>query len=312
MGPLGDCPRHPGRPALTTCTRCERGICEEDLVEAPVGYQCTDCARSGPPSHRFGAAPPPAVITQGALGLIALVAVLEALGVLDLRTFALVPVLVGLGEPWRLVTGALLHVGIVHLAFNALLLWNLGIGLEQRVGRPAFLGVLASGVAGGSLGVVLLAWLTAATPLRSFPVLGAMLATSPTSLTVGFSGAVFGLMGAVLGVLQSDRIDPRTTVIGSQIGGLVVLNLVLTFLVPAISVGGHVGGLAAGWVAGRALGPDGRGSRRSGPADGSPAALRRRVGSRGRTTATAPLVLSGALFAAAIGIARRLASLLIG
>lgn len=231
------------------CVRCERWVCLEDLVDAPVGFQCVDCARSAPPTRRLGdTAPTP--VTRTLVGTIAAVAVLELTGAVDLRAFGLVPLLVGAGEWWRLVTSALLHAGLVHLAFNGLLLWRLGEVLEGRVGGTGLLGLAASGMAGGSLGVVGLAWATGVTGIAQVPVLGAVLATDPRSITVGASGAVFGLMGATLVLIRRQGIDPWSTDLGSMVGSLVLLNLVLTVVVPVISVGGHVGGLLGGALAG--------------------------------------------------------------
>jgi len=291
MDPLGDCPRHPGRPSLTVCSRCGRGICaDEPLVDAPVGYQCTDCTRSAPPARRLMDGPPPAVATRAMVGALVAVALLEAAGLIDVRTYGLVPLLVGIGQWWRLVTSALMHAGVAHLAFNALLLWHLGTAVEAMVGRARLVGLTVSGLAGGSLGVVVMAWLTAMTRIGTVPLLGPLLATDPRSLTVGASGAVFGLMGAVLGVMRAEGTDPRTTPLGSMVGSLVAINLVLTFLIPFISIGGHVGGLAAGWVAGRLVAGGGRGRT-----TGTPRSRHR--------TALLPILLAGALLVAATALA---------
>ncbi len=244
------CARHPDREAVTVCARCGRAICMDDLVEAPVGYQCVDCARGAPPVRRLGDPEPTPATTRALVGAIVVVAALEAIGAVDLRTFALVPLLVGAGEWWRLATSALLHAGIVHLGFNGILLWRLGSILERRVGGISFAGIAASGMVGGSLGVIGLAWLSVTTPLAGVPVLGVILATDPRSFTVGASGAVFGLMGAILVLIRREGIDPWSTDLGSMVGSLVLLNLVLTFLIPVISVGGHVGGLLGGMLAG--------------------------------------------------------------
>ena len=96
------------------------------------------------------------------------------------------------------------------------------------MGRARFLGVYAAGLAGGSAGVLLLSW---------------------DAPTLGASGAVFGLMGAAMVLLRRRGINPWQTSIGS----LVLLNLVITFLIPQVSVGGHVGGLAGGALAAAGL-----------------------------------------------------------
>ncbi|MGA1774771.1 MAG: rhomboid family intramembrane serine protease [Nitriliruptoraceae bacterium] len=278
------CARHPGRPAVTVCARCGAPTCADELVEAPVGYQCGACVAEAVPTRRLadGAATP---ATRGLVAAIVGVALLTLFGAVGTRAFALIPVLVA-SEPWRLVTSAFLHAGLLHLGFNALLLWQLGQVLEPRVGTRGMLGLTAAGMAGGGLGVMVMAWLTVATPLLDVPVLGRALATGPATATVGASGAVFGLMGAVLGILRRRGVDPRSNPIGASVSSLVAINLVLTLAVPAISVGGHVGGLAAGFVAGLAVPPERRERRRG---------------------ATAALLLTGLLLVAALALAGDLA-----
>jgi membrane associated rhomboid family serine protease len=266
--PLG-CARHPDRPALTICARCERPMCGDDLIVAPVGYQCIDCARSGPVVRRLTDPPPTPAVTRALVLMIVGVALLGTTGAVGPRAFGLVPVLVGQGEWWRLITSAFLHAGFLHLAFNGILLWRLGQMLEPAVGPGAFLGLAACGVAGGGLGVVLLAWLVVATAVGAAPGAAWVLGAGPLTITVGASGAVFGLMGAVLVILRRRGVDPWTTQEGSMVGALVLLNLVLTFAVPSISVGGHVGGLLAGSAAallvdtGRSRTRGGRAARRA-------------------------------------------------
>lgn len=244
-----ECARHPGRAAVTTCNRCERPVCIDDIIQAPVGHQCVDCVRSAPPVRRLGDAPPTPAVTRALVVAIVAVAVLGTTGAVDARTFGLVPVLVGTGEWWRLITSAFLHGGLVHLALNGLLLWRLGLTLESRLGAATFLGLTASGLAGGALGVVGLSWLVVATPVGSAPLAAGLLGAGPFTITVGASGAVFGLMGAALVLLRRRGNDPWATAGGSTVGALVLLNLVLTFAVPSISVGGHVGGLLGGAAA---------------------------------------------------------------
>jgi membrane associated rhomboid family serine protease len=124
------------------------------------------------------------------------------------------------GEWWRLITATFLHYGIVHLGLNMLVLWFIGPPLEEYFGHWRYLLVyLVSGLA-GSAGALL--W-------------------SPNALTVGASGAIWGIMGAAL-VLEARRI----WVFGGQAMGLVVFNLAITFLIPGISIGGHIGGLIGG------------------------------------------------------------------
>jgi membrane associated rhomboid family serine protease len=140
--------------------------------------------------------------------------------------FALFGPLVDTGEWYRLVTSGFLHANLLHLAFNMYLLYLLGLQLEPVLGRFRFTVVYFFSLLTGSLGVLLI---------------------DPTAVTVGASGAVFGLMGAAVAVQRSRNINP----FDSGLGALIVLNLVFTFAFSHnISVGGHVGGLAGGLVAG--------------------------------------------------------------
>ena len=127
------------------------------------------------------------------------------------------------GEWWRMVTAAFLHFGILHLAVNMYSLFYAGTLLEALIGRWRFaLLYLASGIA-GSAGAIL--W-------------------SPNEITVGASGAIFGILG---GLFVLERRGSIST--GGQIAGLIVLNLIITFSFASyISVGAHVGGLIAGVV----------------------------------------------------------------
>jgi membrane associated rhomboid family serine protease len=111
------------------------------------------------------------------------------------------------------------------VGFNCFLIYQLGMLLEPALGRLRFGMLYACAIVGGSFGALLL---------------------SGDALTVGASGGVFGLMGAAVVALRSRGID----IFQTGIGGLLVLNLVFTFVIPRISIGGHLGGLAAGAIAG--------------------------------------------------------------
>lgn len=218
------CYRHPGREAPLRCTRCERPICLDDAIDAPVGFLCPEDARQAPRVRRAArAAGSP--VTRGLVVVLVGVHLLQqvvpeviGLGILNGRFMA------ATGQWWRLVTGGFLHANLLHIGFNGYLLWQLGGMMEPSLGRARFLGVYAAGLAGGSAGVVLLSW---------------------EQSTLGASGAVFGLMGAAMVLLRRRGVDPWRTSIGS----LVLLNLVLTFVIPGISVGGHLGGLGGGALA---------------------------------------------------------------
>ncbi len=248
--PPPPCYIHPDRPALLRCTRCERPICGNDAIEAPVGYQCTKCAEGAVPARRLRDLATDAKLTKALLAVIAVAFIVTQVDQAQvLRSFGLIPVAVGEGAVWLIITSGFLHAGLMHVAFNAILLWRLGEMLEPALGHARFAALYAFGLIGGSLGVTLLAWASVATPLASIPIIGTVLATHPMSVTVGASGAVFGLMGAAVVGMRIRGVSPWRT----DIGSLVLLNLVITFIIPGISVGGHVGGLLAGMAAGKLL-----------------------------------------------------------
>jgi membrane associated rhomboid family serine protease len=125
------------------------------------------------------------------------------------------------GDWWRLVTSMFLHANIWHIAVNMWSLYIVGTILEQAIGRWRFLLLyLVSGIAGSAGALV---W-------------------SPTQPTVGASGAIFGILGALFILERRGSIQT-----GGQVAGMIVLNLVITFVFSSyISVGGHVGGLIGG------------------------------------------------------------------
>ena len=138
------------------------------------------------------------------------------------------------GEWWRMLTAAFLHGNILHLGLNMLMLWWIGTPMEETLGPARFLVLYIVSALSGSAGALLL--------------------TDPGTPTVGASGAIFGLLGAAL-VLESQR----TYVLGGSALSIIVLNLIITFAVPNISIGGHLGGLAGGAAVAFALSGFGRG-----------------------------------------------------
>jgi membrane associated rhomboid family serine protease len=142
------------------------------------------------------------------------------------------------GDWWRLLSGGFLHASIAHLAFNMIALWILGSQLEPALGRLRFAIVYFGSLLGGSLGALLL---------------------TPSTNTVGASGAIFGLMGAAVAAHVVRGISVWTT----GLGAIIVFNLFFTFLYPGISIGGHLGGLAAGFLLGLLVIEEPRGSPRA-------------------------------------------------
>ena len=128
------------------------------------------------------------------------------------------------GEYWRLITSGFLHAGPFHLLTNMLALWILGSLIEPALGKWRFGLVYFVSLLCGSFGALLM---------------------SPDSLTVGASGAVFGLMGGAAIVARNRGLNLLESGLGIWIG----LNLLITFTIPNISIGGHIGGLVGGTVA---------------------------------------------------------------
>ena len=237
---LATCYRHPGREAGVRCQRCERPICTSCMVPAPVGFQCVDCVRqsrvrSTPAQslRRFTGGP---YLTYTIIGINVAVWLLGLLagprafltGSPLAGAFGLYGPAVAAGQWWRLFTAGFLHSGVIHLGLNMFVLYILGPSLEGVLGRVRYLALYLTGLLAASVGALLL---------------------SPIALTVGASGAIFGLMGATIMGQRAMGINPWR----SGIIGWVVINLIFTVAVPGISIGGHLGGLAGGLLAGFVL-----------------------------------------------------------
>jgi len=128
-------------------------------------------------------------------------------------------------EPYRLLTSAFLHDGILHIAFNMWFLFAVGPALEQGVGKVNFLAVYFASLFAGSFGALLF---------------------QPDSPTVGASGALFGLLGA-LAVISNRR---GISIWQSGIGITIVINIVISLSIAGISIGAHIGGLVGGAICG--------------------------------------------------------------
>ncbi len=210
------------------------------MIEAPVGYQCVECVREAArrqPRVRLGANP--VRVTQALIAVNAAVFIIAAAVTGDLslwgggvtsvhRDFALFGPSVAEGEWWRIVSSAFLHYGLLHLGMNMLILMWVGRLLEPAVGGWRFALVYFAALFGGALGALLI---------------------EPTGFTAGASGAVLGAAGTAVVAERSGGARWQD----SGIMVFLVLNVVLSLLIPRVSVGGHFGGLAIGLLCGLLL-----------------------------------------------------------
>jgi membrane associated rhomboid family serine protease len=260
------CYRHPKREAYLRCVRCDRPICPDCVIEAPVGFQCPECVAAGRRTVRvsrtmFGGS------TTGEHGYVtkALIAINTAVlvvgvaisGAQSLYGGGLGGLLSGStklsqawsvwgvaqtgygrvvtaqyragvadGEYYRLFTSMFVHYGLVHLALNMWALWVLGRELEARLGPSRFLTLYLVAGVGGSVACYLF---------------------TPAAQSAGASGAIYGLFGALFVVFRKLNLNT------SSIITVLVINLVFSFTVPGISIAAHLGGLVTGGLIGVAL-----------------------------------------------------------
>ena len=236
------CYRHTNTETAVACSACGRPICPDCMVFAAVGIKCPECGgrASGAQktARRIGTAAGQgtgSVVTKTLIGLNVAIYVIQLAqantltgdrGPIFENGVLFGPYLAD-GEWWRLVSSAFLHASPIHILFNMLMLWWFGAPLEALLGRARFVGIYLVSILAGSAGALLV---------------------SPDSAVVGASGAVFGILGAGL-VLERNRIQ----VFGGSALLVVGFNLVLSFILSYVSLGGHLGGLAGGAAAMLAL-----------------------------------------------------------
>lgn len=240
---MATCYRHPSRETGVSCSSCGRPICPDCMTPTPVGMRCPECSRQRTKVMRMRdmSTGPQVTYALIAINVIAFLAegrltggsgggagnlfnrgALLGSGIESGPAgHGLTYVGVAYGQWWRIVTGGFLHVNLIHIGFNMYLLYLLGQILEPAIGSVRFAVLYLVSLLAGSLGA---------------------LVVSPHELTVGASGAVFGLMAAVLLEARARQIPE----LQRWVAGLIVFNLAFTFLFPGISWGGHVGGLIGG------------------------------------------------------------------
>ena len=235
---MATCYRHPSRETGVSCANCGRPICPDCMTTTPVGMRCPECSRQRTPVKTLRNTQSRPEVT---LALIAInVAAFLAEGSFSINSSPTSSVyekgfLIGSfpgsstlgvahGEYWRLVTSGFLHENLLHIGFNMYILYILGSMLEPALGRLRFGVIYGVSLLTGSLGALLV---------------------TPHAATVGASGAVFGIMGAAAVEMRARQIP----VMQSGVGGLILINLVISFTLPGISWGGHIGGLIGGALA---------------------------------------------------------------
>ncbi len=234
---MATCYRHPSRETAVACSNCGRPICPDCMTSSPVGMRCPECSKQGTKVMRLRDI---AAVPRVAYALIAVnvLVFLTEQGQFSVYSSGVYGTVVNEGflsraaihdvhQYWRLVTSGFLHENLIHIGFNMYLLYLLGMMLEPAIGSVRFAAIYFTALLTGSFGVVF--------------------ATSSASL--GASGAIFGLMGAAVVELRHRGIG----VMQSGIGGLIIINLVLSFSLANISVGAHIGGLIGGFLAGLAI-----------------------------------------------------------
>ncbi|WP_294979394.1 rhomboid family intramembrane serine protease [uncultured Microbacterium sp.] len=230
------CYRHPDRQSFVLCQRCLRTICGECQTPLPVGVICPECLAEQRQAAKANVTRMPRRRPSGIDGKPVVTYTL----VIVTTVFYLIGLIPGVGlyvqnllafyaplaylQPWRLLTVTLVHASIFHIAFNMLALWALGRSLEPLLGRWRFLALYLLSALGGS-------------------VLTALLA--PTTVVVGASGAVWGLLGAMF--IIGRHLGANVTAIAVLLG----INLVITFLPGSgIAWPAHIGGGLVGALIG--------------------------------------------------------------
>jgi membrane associated rhomboid family serine protease len=237
---MATCYRHPTRETGVACSNCSRPICPDCMTPTPVGMRCPECSQE---KTRVTRGPVRARSFSSSSGLSATVVLIainvilfvgemasggeigRAGGTLYQRLALFGPSIEFNHEYYRMVTYGFLHSGFLHIAFNMWFIWVIGNMLEPALGKVRFVALYFASLLCGSFAVLLL---------------------EPNSVTVGASGAAFGLLGAAIVEARARGID----IWASGLAPIAVINFLFTFLFPGISIGGHLGGFVGGLLVG--------------------------------------------------------------
>jgi membrane associated rhomboid family serine protease len=214
------------------------------MTTTPVGMRCPECAKQRTRVKRVRDISSVPQVTYALVAVNVIVFLTEGSGVFSVGGSATGSVIdkgallgslpgapglgVAHGEWWRIVTSGFLHENLLHIGFNMWVLYYLGTMLEPALGRVRFATIYGVALLTGALGALLV---------------------TPHGITVGASGAIFGLMGAAAVEMRARQVP----LMQSGVGGLIVINLVISFSIPGISWGGHLGGLIGGALAALAI-----------------------------------------------------------
>ena len=205
------------------------------MTPTPVGMRCPECARERTKVKTLRTPPTTATVTQVLIGINIIVFIAETAAGAPLggggggqvfnKGALFGPLIAHQHEYWRIVTSGFLHDGVLHIAFNMFFLYVMGAILEPAIGRVNFLAVYLTSLIAGSFGALLF---------------------QPDAVTVGASGACFGVLGALIVVARARGIP----IWQSGLGITLLINIVFSLSVRGISIGGHLGGVVGGLIAG--------------------------------------------------------------
>jgi membrane associated rhomboid family serine protease len=205
------------------------------MTPTPVGMRCPECSRERTKVKTIRTAPATPIVTEALIVINVIVFLAEVAGgapigggaagtVFD-KGALFGPAIVHQHEYWRIVTAGFLHDGLLHIFVNMLSLYFIGRLLEPAIGSLNFAVIYFTSLLAGSFGALLF---------------------QPHVVTVGASGAIFGVFGALIVVARARGIP----IWQSGLGPVLVLNLLFSVSFSGISIGGHLGGLVAGLITG--------------------------------------------------------------
>jgi membrane associated rhomboid family serine protease len=208
------------------------------MTPTSVGMRCPECARERTKVKTIRTLPSTPVVTQALIAINVLVFLAETAtgaplggggsGTVYTHGALFGPSISIQHEYWRLLTAGFLHDGLLHILVNMVSLYFVGSSLEPAIGRVNFLAIYFASLLAGSFGALLF---------------------QPQVPTLGASGAIFGIFGALI-VLARQRGIP---IWQSGLGMVLLFNLIFSVSFKGISLGGHIGGLVGGLITGWAI-----------------------------------------------------------